>query len=189
MSSSDDWTKEEEASLRAAVLQHGTAAWESVAAEVKTRSGDNPPSDPHQEGWRSPAECQQRWSQKLWPGLEKKFWDEKEDELLLKMVKVFGTDFEAIAGKWPSNYRRSEQQIRQRWSDHLDPTLSRQPWTAEEDLRLLRFHAKWGNKWSQIARVRGSFRLFFFFSFRFVQIGRCCCLCHRSCRTAVQVNK
>ena len=108
METGELWTEEEEARLQSAVLEHGSSAWKSVAAAVPTRTD---------------FECQQRWQKKLWPGLANAFWDQKEDELLLKMVKIFGTSFSTIAKAWPRQYRRSEEQIRQRWTGHLDPAL------------------------------------------------------------------
>eukprot|EP00935_MAST-01C_sp_MAST-1C-sp1_P000604 g604.t1 len=42
----DDWTEEEEVRLQGAISQHGTSAWEPVAAEFQTRTA---------------AECKSRW--------------------------------------------------------------------------------------------------------------------------------
>ncbi len=38
-----------------------------------------------------------------------------------------------------------------RWKNHLDPRISRQPWTAEEDKLVEALRAKHGNQWKRIA--------------------------------------
>ena len=47
---------------------------------------------------------------------------------------------------------RVGKQIRERWQNHLDPTLKKTEWTIEEDLLLLELHKKQGNRWMMIAR-------------------------------------
>jgi hypothetical protein len=38
-----------------------------------------------------------------------------------------------------------------RWHHHLNPDINHSPWSLEEDLALVRLHARWGNQWARIA--------------------------------------
>lgn len=48
---------------------------------------------------------------------------------------------------------RTGKQVRTRWMNHLDPAISRQDWTEEEECMLYDAHAKHGNKWATIAAL------------------------------------
>ena len=48
---------------------------------------------------------------------------------------------------------RLGKQCRERYYNHLDPTLIKSPWTKKEDLLLLQLQSKMGNKWSEIAKT------------------------------------
>lgn len=71
---------------------------------------------------------------------------------------------------------RTGKQCRERWLNHLDPSIKKEPWTEEEDQLLLevcgsqhfvslftnfcsrdrsrlQIHAELGNKWSKIAKL------------------------------------
>lgn len=43
--------------------------------------------------------------------------------------------------------------MRERWQNHLDPQLSKEPWEEAEDQLLISLQAVMGNKWSEIARA------------------------------------
>jgi hypothetical protein len=47
---------------------------------------------------------------------------------------------------------RSRKQCRERWLNQLDPSITKAPWTPQEDAQLQRLHAEHGNKWARIAR-------------------------------------
>jgi hypothetical protein len=77
-----------------------------------------------------------------------------EDQLLLKLVGEHGTNWTKVANDWrltQSTSSRSGKQIRDRWVKILDPSVSKAPWTKEEDARLLELHREFGNSWSKIA--------------------------------------
>lgn len=47
---------------------------------------------------------------------------------------------------------RVGKQCRERYLNHLDPSLRHGPWTDEEEALLLSLHAKLNNQWAEIAR-------------------------------------
>lgn len=77
-------------------------------------------------------------------------WKASEDALLLKLVKEIGLKkWAAIAAKLPG---RIGKQCRERWYNHLDPSINRKAWTLEEDKILLIAQSELGNKWAEIAK-------------------------------------
>lgn len=48
---------------------------------------------------------------------------------------------------------RLGKQVRERWQNHLDPALTKEPWDEEEDQLLISLQAVMGNRWSEIARA------------------------------------
>lgn len=47
---------------------------------------------------------------------------------------------------------RAGKQCRERWLNHLDDSISKDPWSTEEDLTLLTKQKIIGNKWSEIVK-------------------------------------
>jgi hypothetical protein len=45
------------------------------------------------------------------------------------------------------------KQCRERWCNHLDPTLKKEPWSEEEDRILRESQASMGNKWTKITEL------------------------------------
>ena len=45
------------------------------------------------------------------------------------------------------------KQCRERWLNHLDPSLKKGGWTAEEDAILAAAQARWGNAWARVFRL------------------------------------
>uniref|UniRef100_A0A7N0U9S3 Uncharacterized protein n=2 Tax=Kalanchoe fedtschenkoi TaxID=63787 RepID=A0A7N0U9S3_KALFE len=78
-------------------------------------------------------------------------WTEQEDYLLANVVNLFGDrrwDFVAKV----SGLNRTGKSCRLRWVNYLHPGLKRGKMTAHEERLVLELHAKWGNRWSRIAR-------------------------------------
>ncbi|KAM7277838.1 hypothetical protein ACFE04_004972 [Oxalis oulophora] len=78
-------------------------------------------------------------------------WTEKEDVLLVNFVHLFGDrrwDFIAKV----SGLNRTGKSCRLRWVNYLHPGLKRGKMTTQEEKLVLELHAKWGNRWSRIAR-------------------------------------
>ncbi|XP_044505160.1 transcription factor MYB59-like [Mangifera indica] len=78
-------------------------------------------------------------------------WTEQEDILLMNFVGLFGDrrwDFIAKV----SGLNRTGKSCRLRWVNYLHPGLKRGKMTPQEERLVLELHAKWGNRWSRIAR-------------------------------------
>ncbi|CAE7882868.1 myb, partial [Symbiodinium sp. KB8] len=96
------------------------------------------------------VQCLHRWQKVLKPGLVKGPWTVEEDDRLTELVTKYGTkDWSLIA----TNFKgRLGKQCRERWYNHLDPSIKKDPWSAAEDRHILRLHWTMGNKWAQIAK-------------------------------------
>lgn len=143
------WTDGEDSMLASAVAKvqsegvpkhAGDNMWKKVAAYVPNRA------------WR---ECLQRWTKVLVPGLKKGKWSRIEDDTLLTLVNQQMKDNPSKIS-WPDVSKgmgfRSCKQCRERWINHLDPTVKKGDWTLEEDEILLRVGKQFPSKWAKIAR-------------------------------------
>ncbi|ADM12657.1 Myb-like transcription factor [Encephalitozoon intestinalis ATCC 50506] len=77
-------------------------------------------------------------------------WRHEEDEKLLKLVKEFSPkNWSFIAKRLGS---RVGKQCRERWHNHLNPQITKKPFTVEEEALIIELHSKFGNRWSEIAK-------------------------------------
>lgn len=129
------WTKEEDDALRKAVELHNEKNWKAIAAMVPGRNH---------------TQCLQRWTKVLAPGLVKGHWSPQEDELLRQLVASEQKNWGEVAAKIPG---RTSKQCRERWHNHLDPSIVRGAYTPEEDRIILEAQARLGNRWSVIAAM------------------------------------
>jgi hypothetical protein len=91
----------------------------------------------------------ERWTKVLNPTLHKGSWTRQEDEVIISYVQMNGCKaWTKLAKMLPG---RIGKQCRERWMNHLDPQISRDPWTPEEDQMLVSLHDQYGNSWSKIA--------------------------------------
>ncbi|KAG5229816.1 transcription factor [Salix suchowensis] len=130
-----EWTKEEDAQLRAAVETYGERDWQSVASTLEGRAG---------------TQCSNRWKKTLHPAIRRVGrWTLDEDKRLKVAVKLFGPKkWDKIAQFVPG---RTQVQCRERWVNCLDPSMNRDEWTEEEDLRLKAAIEECGYCWSKVA--------------------------------------
>lgn len=75
-------------------------------------------------------------------------WTEEEDTILKNFVATHGKQWNVVAAQLP---RRTPTQIAARWEKCLDPTLTKGPFTAEEDAQIFKFVKKHGpHSWPRI---------------------------------------
>lgn len=129
------WTPEEDALLSKAVAQFGGKNWKAIASQVPGRNH---------------VQCLQRWRKALDPNVIKGFWSIEEDNRLIEIVSSANfQNWGKVAVQIPG---RTAKQCRERYYNHLDPSLSKEPWSEEEDKLVLKYQETMGNHWSEIAR-------------------------------------
>lgn len=130
------WTKEEDELLISLVTRQQNVKWSEVARYFPTKTA-------HQ--------ISDRWAKALDPTLVKGSWTGAEDQTIVRWVEEHGAkDWIALAQKLPG---RISKQCRERWHNHLCPTVVKAEWTESEDNILIEHQRKWGNKWSKIAAL------------------------------------
>ncbi|KAK6943888.1 SANT/Myb domain [Dillenia turbinata] len=83
--------------------------------------------------------------------LRKGPWLEEEDQRLTAVVNLLGERrWDYIARI--SGLKRSGKSCRLRWMNYLRPNLRHDPISPEEEQIILQLHARWGNRWSKIAK-------------------------------------
>lgn len=129
------WTPEQDDALRAAVEKYGQKNWKAIAAEVEGRNH---------------AQCLQRWNKVLKPGLVKGHWSYEEDSILERMVLQGCHSWSEVSAHIPG---RTPKQCRERWRNHLDPSINKAPFSPEEDITIQQAYEQLGNRWTQIAEL------------------------------------
>uniref|UniRef100_A0A7N2KVY6 Uncharacterized protein n=1 Tax=Quercus lobata TaxID=97700 RepID=A0A7N2KVY6_QUELO len=129
------WTAEEDELLRRAVEHYKGKSWKRIAECFKDRTD---------------VQCLHRWQKVLNPELFKGPWSKEEDEKIIELVNRYGSKkWSTIAEALPG---RIGKQCRERWHNHLNPNISKEPWTEEEELALIRAHQIYGNKWAELSK-------------------------------------
>ena len=134
------WNKIEDNKLRAAVQELGPRNWKKISMFAFN-------------GARTDVQCLHRWQKVLRPGLVKGPWSKEEDKIVFDLVTEHGVGnikWSVIAAKLPG---RLGKQARERWYNHLDPTLNKEPWSLEEDKKLMELQKLMGNRWCEIAKM------------------------------------
>ncbi|PON50541.1 Octamer-binding transcription factor [Parasponia andersonii] len=134
-STTGKWTAEEDELLRRAVEHYKGKNWKKIAECFKDRTD---------------VQCLHRWQKVLNPELIKGPWSKEEDEVIVELVNEYGAKkWSMIAEALPG---RIGKQCRERWHNHLNPAINKEPWTQEEELALIRAHQIYGNKWAELTK-------------------------------------
>mmetsp|Transcript_9957 Transcript_9957/g.27872 ORF Transcript_9957/g.27872 Transcript_9957/m.27872 type:complete len:771 (-) Transcript_9957:271-2583(-) len=106
---------------------------------------------------RKSAECMRRYNKITGirggekAGALKGPWTKEEDVKIMSLVQAHGAKrWSQIAAELPG---RIGKQCRERWHNHLNPAISKMPWSEEEDRLIIAHHECLGNKWAEIAKL------------------------------------
>uniref|UniRef100_A0A7S0H9A9 MYB transcription factor n=1 Tax=Hanusia phi TaxID=3032 RepID=A0A7S0H9A9_9CRYP len=78
-------------------------------------------------------------------------WTREEDQMIIEHVQRHGTkSWSLLAGSIPG---RTGKQMRERWHNQLDPNIRKDPWTTDEDQRLLMAYQRYGSRWAEISKL------------------------------------
>ena len=107
---------------------------------------------------RTESQCLYKWNlTKHKVSFRKSTWQGSEDKILKELVKKHGKKhWQKIANelneRMGGSSQRAGKQCRERWLNHLDDKIRKDPWTNEEDLLLLQKQKLTGNRWSDIVK-------------------------------------
>ena len=76
-------------------------------------------------------------------------WSEEDDKFLVLLVSELGHNWPLLATRMEG---RTSKQVKERWTNQLDPTISTDPWMAEDDQQLVELIRELGHSWCEIAR-------------------------------------
>lgn len=90
------------------------------------------------------------WRKVANPEIVRGSWTLPEDQTIIRWVELNGpTKWASLAETLPG---RIAKQCRERWVNHLDPTIKKTPWAPEEDMIIISAIHQIGQKWAEIAR-------------------------------------
>jgi hypothetical protein len=129
------WTPAEDEALRELIKRYGPR-WSVIATKMPNRN---------------PTQVAARWQKCLNPSLIKGPFSTDEDQSIARFVEENGIHaWSKISAILPN---RSPKQCRERWFMNLDPGVTKDAWTFEEDNQIFQLHLQLGPKWSSIAQA------------------------------------
>ena len=143
-----NWSKEEDVRLTFVMKKYRNASnhngsdgrdnWDAIAKE----HGRN----------KSGKECHERWIRYLKPGVRKGQWQDHEDAIVVEAVTTSTeqpfTRWSDLAQRLPG---RVGKQIRDRWVNHLNPSINHMPFSKKDDRLLYKGYLDLGKKWVEIS--------------------------------------
>lgn len=130
------WTIDEDRVLKQSVDENQARNWKKISENIPGRTD---------------VQCLHRWQKVLKPGLLKGPWTPEEDTIVKENVKLHGLKCWSYIAKKLNG--RLGKQCRERWFNHLDPNISKSPWSEEEDKIIVEQRLIKGNKWAQISKM------------------------------------
>lgn len=94
---------------------------------------------------KNPTQCYRRYKS-INPSFKKGRWTEEEDSKLKMLLEKFGNAWTHISKLMGT---RSSRQIRNRYDENLNPHVSKNRFTKEEDKLILDLHRIFHNNWSK----------------------------------------
>ena len=89
--------------------------------------------------------------QVLNPELVKGAWTAEEDAKIIELVEdLSAKKWTSIASHLPG---RNGKQCRERWHNHLNPSVLKSFWTEGEDMTILKKQKEFGNRWAHISKL------------------------------------
>lgn len=82
--------------------------------------------------------------------MSKARWTCEDDFALFLGTQLHGNDWNCVSAFL--NARKSAKQCRERWCNHLDPSIRDTEWTHDDILTLLLHVGIYGSKWSHISQ-------------------------------------
>ena len=84
-------------------------------------------------------------------GAIKGLWTKEEDDKLSRLVAEYGPKkWAPISAFIPG---RVGKQCRERWFNHLDPSVKKEAWTPQEDRTIINVRKEHGNRWTLISKL------------------------------------
>jgi hypothetical protein len=126
-------------------LTMGEDEWEEIAKLLPRRLADC---------------CKEKWMSLHHIHIHDAPWANEEDGILVELIKKYGLkkwtliarELNKKASQTTKVFRQGKQ-CRERWINHLDPSINKGAWTMEEDVKLLTAVVKLGKKWSEISKM------------------------------------
>ncbi|KAL4518162.1 hypothetical protein Ndes2526A_g01388 [Nannochloris sp. 'desiccata'] len=84
-------------------------------------------------------------------GARRTCWVPEEDIKLVQLVETYGPQNWSLIAKSLGTGRNGKS-CRLRWFNQLDPSLKKEPFTAEEEEMIIAKHTELGNKWAAISK-------------------------------------
>lgn len=97
---------------------------------------------------KNPLQCFSRYK-RIRPGIVKGSWSKEEDEQIMNLVRTYGKSWSKIAKLLNT---RNGKQIRDRFTNVLDPEIKKGKFTDEEDKLLIKLYISHGPKWAFISK-------------------------------------
>ena len=131
---STKWSQEEDDLLQMLVEQ--SEDWSQIATHFPNKTS---------------KQILAHWKKVANPAIVRGSWTVGEDQTIIAWVTANGpTKWSALAEQLPG---RIAKQCRERWCNHLDPSIKKGPMTQEEDEIIIKSVQQIGKKWAEISKL------------------------------------